>query len=100
MTDLGINWSYKQKKFGDWELDYWVTVYRVTDYRVTNYRVTDYRSPRTILRPIALALSPLSSAAFLLTKWCRFNRPHIARVLKRPQKADQRPRGRFLYICL
>ena len=34
--------------------DYRVTVYRVTDYRVTNYRVTDYRSPRAILRLIAL----------------------------------------------
>ena len=57
---------------------YRVTDYRVTDYRVTNYRVTDYRSPRAILRPIAL-----SSAAFLLTKIDPRTSPASSRVLRR-----------------
>ena len=60
--------------------DYRVTDYRVTDYMVNDCRVMDFWSPRAILRPIALALSPrpLSSAAFSLTKSCRIHATHAS----------------------
>ena len=61
-----------------------MTDYRVTEYRVTNYRVTDYRSPRAILRLIALEGLVASLLGRILADEMVPLQSSLSSVLRRP----------------